>query len=59
MKLQTSFKYTVYQNTFLYEKKKSDNVRHQGISVCNFFFQEDLIWYVFNAQFICRLTSAF
>lgn len=23
------------------------------------FFQEDLIWYVFNAQFICRLNSAF
>lgn len=42
MKLQTSFKYTVYQNTFLYEKRKSDNVWHQGISVCNFFFKKTL-----------------
>lgn len=58
MKLQTSFKYTVYQNTFLYENKNRTMFDTKG-SQSNFFFQEDLIGYVFNAQFICRLNSAF
>lgn len=52
MKLQTSFKYTVYQNTFLYEKKNRTMLDTKGSQSVISFFQEDLIWYVFNAQFI-------
>lgn len=59
MKLLTSFKYTVYQNTFLYEKKNRTMLDTKLSQSVISFFQEDLIWYVFNAQFICRLNSAF
>lgn len=39
MKLQTSFKYTVYQNTFLYENKNRTMFDTKG-SQSNFFFKK-------------------
>lgn len=42
MKLLTSFKYTVYQNTFLYEKKNRTMLDTKGSQSVIFFFKKTL-----------------